>query len=1068
VKDQYPLSSLRAPPAKRAKITNDLVPVVFAILNTRLGKESTKRISVLLDSGASSSVIHKDLVRKLRMTKTSPTTWNTAAGPLNTSEQVDIEFALPELSPSATIKATVHVHPAKITRYDMIIGRDMLTELGIDVLFSTSTIEWGRMNASIPMKPYDFVLNEDVYIAESEGVEADTERLSSILDAKYAPTDVQAFAEEQKHLSAEERTALLQLLTEYETLFDGTLGQWTGKPYHIELRPDAKPYHGRPYSIPKAFEQTLKLELDRLVKIGVLKKVNRSEWAFPSFIIPKKDQTVRFINDLRELNKRIRRVPFPLPKIQDLLLKMEGFTYATALDLNMGYYHIRLDDASKRLCTLIFPWGKYEMQCLPMGLCNSPDIFQEKMSELMEGLEYVRAYIDDLLIISKGSYEEHLQDVSRVLGRLQAAGLKVNANKSSFARSELEYLGYWITREGIQPQPKKIQAMLNIAPPTNKSALRSFIGMVNYYRDAWIRRSDVLAPLAALCGKNAKWNWTDVHQKSFDTMKRIISRDVLLAYPDFSKKFEIYTDASDKQLGAVITQAGRPIAYYSRKLNTAQLNYTTTEKELLAIVETLKEFRSILLGQVIVVYTDHKNLTYKVFNTQRVMRWRLIIEEYGPTLEYVKGEKNVVADALSRLDLSPSLATESNPSVLEQPTTRQLAEAFALTKEDFNNKCPLTLKSLMREQQKDNKLIKRARDSSTLTLRSFHGGGKVRQLIVEHDKIVVPASLQRPIVEWYHTLLCHPGETRMENTIAQHLTWTGLRKTVHDVCKKCDTCQRTKRTKKKYGHLPAKEAETIPWDTLCVDLIGPYNITQKKSKRPLTLWAVTMIDPATGWFEIASINTKRADVIANIVEQTWFTRYPWPSQVILDRGTEFMAEFTNMLESEYGITKKPITKRNPQANSIIERVHQTLGNMIRTFSVQDMDEENPWQGILSAVAFAIRATVHSTTRATPSQLIFGRDAIFQVQHIADWQYIKQRKQQMINANNARENAKRIDYKYRVGQRVLIKAEQGAKYGTDSYLGPYIVTAVNDNGTLRVNEGAVTDTYNIRNVTPYTE
>ena len=213
MKDQYPLSSLRAPPAKRAKITNELVPVVFAILNTRLGKESTKRISVLLDSGASSSVIHKDLVRKLRMTKTSPTMWNTAAGPLNTSERVDIEFALPELSPSATIKATVHVHPAKITRYDMIIGRDMLTELGIDVLFSTSTIEWGRMNASIPMKPYDFVLNEDAYIAESEGVEADTERLSSILDAKYAPTDVQAFAEEQQHLSAEERTALLQLLT---------------------------------------------------------------------------------------------------------------------------------------------------------------------------------------------------------------------------------------------------------------------------------------------------------------------------------------------------------------------------------------------------------------------------------------------------------------------------------------------------------------------------------------------------------------------------------------------------------------------------------------------------------------------------------------------------------------------------------------------------------------------------------------------------------------------------------------------------------------------------------------
>jgi Reverse transcriptase (RNA-dependent DNA polymerase) len=164
-------------------------------------------------------------------------------------------------------------------------------------------------------------------------------------------------------------------------------------------------------------------------------------------------------------------MPFPLPKIQDLLLKMEGFTYATALDLNMGYYHVRLDAASKKLCTLVFLWGKFEMQCLPMGLSNSPDIFQEKMSELMYGLENVRANIDDLLVISKGTFTEHLADVDQVLKRLRDAGLKVNASKSSFAQQKLEYLGYWITREGIQPQPKKIQEILSIKTPTNKTLL---------------------------------------------------------------------------------------------------------------------------------------------------------------------------------------------------------------------------------------------------------------------------------------------------------------------------------------------------------------------------------------------------------------------------------------------------------------------------------------------------------------------------------------------------------------------------------------------------------------------
>ena len=169
-----------------------------------------------------------------------------------------------------------------------------------------------------------------------------------------------------------------------------------------------------------------------------------------------------------------------------------------------------------------------------------------------------------------------------------------------------------------------------MAPSKTKRELRKFIGVVNYYRDMWIRRSEVLAPLTALTSKQATWQWGEDQQKAFDTMKRIISTSTLLAYPNFNEPFEIHTDASHTQLGSVISQHGKPIAFYSRKLNPAQTRYTTTERELLAIVETLKEFRNILLGQRLKVYTDHKNLTYKEFNTERVMRWRLLIEEFGP------------------------------------------------------------------------------------------------------------------------------------------------------------------------------------------------------------------------------------------------------------------------------------------------------------------------------------------------------------------------------------------------------------------------------------------------------
>jgi len=282
-----------------------------------------------------------------------------------------------------------------------------------------------------------------------------------------------------------------------------------------------------------------------------------------------------------------------------------------------------------------------------MGLCNSPDIFQEKMSELMDGLAFVRTCIDDLLCLTKGSFTDHLEKIEKVLQRLQKAGLKVNVAKSFFARSQLECLGCWITRAGIKPVCDKVKAVLKIAEPKNQKELRSFVGVANHYRDMWVRRSHVLAPLAALTSKTTKRKWEPQHQKAFAMAKRIIAKEMPLACPDFNKPFQMCTDASHCQLGAVVSQDGKPTAFCSRKLNPAQTRCTTAERELLSIAETLKEHRNALLGQEIEVFTDHKNLVHKHFNTERVVRWRLLLEEFGPKLTYVKGSNNIVADALS-------------------------------------------------------------------------------------------------------------------------------------------------------------------------------------------------------------------------------------------------------------------------------------------------------------------------------------------------------------------------------------------------------------------------------------
>jgi hypothetical protein len=226
----------------------------------------------------------------------------------------------------------------------------------------------------------------------------------------------------------------------------------------------------------------------------------------------------------------------------------------------------------------------------------------------------------------------------------------------------------------------------------------------------------------------------------------------------------------------------------------------------------------------------------------------------------------------------------------------------------------------------------------------------------------------------------------------------------------CAICQTQKKQSKKYGLLLEKEAEAMPWDRLCVDLIGPYNIKSNvKGVKIPPLKCVTMIDPATGWFEIKQYDDKKSITVANIVEQEWLTRYPRPSLITLDCGSEFIGQdFCDMCVNDYGIKRKVISMQNPQANSIVERTHQTLGNLIRSFQLQDKpyyDPDDPWGGILAAVAFALRSTYHTTLQAMPGQLVFGRDMVLNVQHLTDWTAIKARKQQIIRKNNRIENSK---------------------------------------------------------------
>ena len=1102
-----------------------------------------KLIRVLLDSGSDGDLLfHKKGTTKHfpYLTRQVPKTWHTSNGDFQTKGKSDIQLKFFEYS----ISKRVLVQPDVVEYdgismekpvFDLILGTKTMNELGIVLNFKQKTITIDEIElpmTSITNMPTSRVkkalaLNNSLAkVKEPRSTEEATSRVVRILDANYKKANLPEIVNTCSHLNPKEQNMLLELLTEYEPLFDGTLGAWNTTPVSFELKEGARPYHGRAFPIPKIHKETIMKEIKRLIELGVLEWQPTSEWAAPSFIQPKKNKTVRFLTDFRELNKRLVRKPFPLPKISTVLQELEGFTFATALDLNMGYYTIRLDPDASRICTIIFPWGKYSYKRLPMGIAGSPDIFQAKMSELMATLEFVRTYLDDLLCITKGDLEDHLAKLKKVLTKLQDAGLKVNADKSKFCALETEYLGYILTRDGIKPQPNKVQAILALNPPTNVKELRRFLGMVQYYRDLWAKRSEMLAPLTDLVGecgqtkvtrangtKKVPWHWDEVHQKAFDAVKTTIAKDVVLAYPDYNQVFEVFTDASSTQLGSVITQNNRPLAFFSRKLSDTQQKYSVTEIELLAIVETLKEFKGMLWGQQLVVYTDHQNLMRDALGltSDRVYRWRLLLEEYGPEIVYIKGIDNTVADAISRLDFNPTPTTQrkecqnwmtftkrwcklSNSTAQSNSTKHHIESmnyVFA-NRSDDEEIYPLTVKEIRAEQQKDKEIrsFKNDKNYETLLIENT-------EVLCREGKLVIPKSLQHRVVSWYHHYLQHPGHSRLEETLRSAMYWKSMRTTIRSYVKKCKSCQINKRRKLKYGKLPTKLVVMTPWEALCVDLIGPYTIKGKDGSQ-IDFMCLTMIDPASSWFEMVELPVmefitptatskkgpkthktkltkgdyfdKTSTMISHLINKTWFSRYPRCQNIIYDNGSEFKLHFEALCDS-YGIKRKPTSVKNPQANAILERVHQVIMTMLRTAEIDMADTVTPSDidTFLTNASWAIRSTYHTVLKASPGAAIFGRDMLFDIPYIADWNKIGDYRQHQTDLNTKRENQQRVDYDYQIGDKILIRKD-GILRKTESRYDsePWTITSVHTNGTIRVERGTKSERINIRRVTPYFE
>jgi transposase InsO family protein len=393
-----------------------------------------------------------------------------------------------------------------------------------------------------------------------------------------------------------------------------------------------------------------------------------------------------------------------------------------------------------------------------------------------------------------------------------------------------------------------------------------------------------------------------------------------------------------------------------------------------------------------------------------------------------------------------------------------MAMMFGSTaKEKELEKFPMRPKLIQHEQKRDKycqQLVENNK-ASTVTLEGI-------ELLAIEKRIIVPKVLRERILAWYHLYLAHPGRTRMEETIKQIFTWKNMSQDIYNLVKTCKMCQLNKTARKKYGHLPAKTAEkSEPWNRVNVDMIGPYQVTAQG--KTYELRALTMIDPATGWFEIKELKKPSAEACMEAFDDAWLARYPRPQYIGFDQGNEYKSVFAEMCDN-YGITKKISTTYNPQSNGIIERVHQVVNNGLRTLELEnsEFDVDDPWSALLSSVAYAIRTTYHTTLQASPAQLVFGRDMLFPIKFNADWTSIRARRQAEIERNNSRENSKRISHDYKIGDKVLIEKPGINRKLSTPRSGPHVVKKVYTNGTVLIQRGAVTERVNIRRLTPYFE
>ncbi len=560
----------------------------------------------------------------------------------------------------------------------------------------------------------------------------------------------------------------------------------------IDLLPDApKTLDCKVYPLAITEGDALTEFLNEQLEKGYIRP-SKSPYASPFFFIKKKDGKLRPVQDYRKLNALTIKNRYPLPLIPEIIDKVRDARLFTKLDVRWGYNNVRIKEGDESKAAFKTNQGLYEPRVMFFGLTNSPSTFQTMMDTIFRDLiltNEVIMYMDDILIATVNDLSHHREITHQVLYRLEEHDLYLKPEKCSFETPEVEYLGVIIGYGKIRMDPIKTQGVQMWEAPKNLTETRGFVGFLNFYRRFIKGFSKLARPLHDLTKKGVQWRWTQTEQTAFEALKEAVSKDPVLLFPNLTEPFEMEVDASAIAIGAVLNQKGQdgkthPVAYYSESFSTPERNYDVYDRELLAIVKALRQWRTYLLGSPhqITIYTDHSNLQYwkepRKIN-RRVAREFQELSEYDFTLRHIPGTTNTRADALSRQSTGKE-AKEDNNDVIVLPD-----EIFTKTTYTSLNHVDIQC----REEQ-----IRLKNELQPWI--NHHNLRQHDQLWWKNDALVVVGNndLRRGVIQSFHDppVMGHPGIANTYALTRRDYWWPNMKKDIEEYVKGCALCQANK------------------------------------------------------------------------------------------------------------------------------------------------------------------------------------------------------------------------------------------------------------------------------------